>query len=292
VKNQRLAFILLGLVILCGGILLWYIEPWSPPDEPSPATRVLTPIESIEKAGPGGDESQEIATVNLPEGPQQLPPSPPIPQVAPQSSQDERHEAFGLMHSVDHIVRKDEPFEVAGKEWTIADLLQQMQPGSKQTPILPSIRESEIGSTIRKPIAGDRTSPEYYAVRVVLQGENLWNIHFAVIQEYLSRRNIILAQNSDKPLANGSSSGVGRLLKFIEGVVFVYNLNANRIEDNLSLIQPHQIVVFFKISDLFSALDQLQSEDLQRLRYVSHYLRLEQSGRASNLLDRRMLREY
>jgi hypothetical protein len=282
------------VIILCGGVLLlWHLKPWSPPDTPAPATKSSAQIALMEKDGPDRGEAQQLSTADAPVGSEglQLPPSPLMPQVAPQSSQSERHKAFGLMNSIDHIVRKDEPFEVAGKEWTIAELLQNMQPGSSQTPVLPFIQESEIGSSIRKPITGDHSSPEYYAVRVVLLGENLWNIHFAVIQEYLARRSIILAPRSDEPLADGSSSGVGRLLKFIESVVSVYNLDTKRSESNLNSVQPHHIIVFFKISDLFSALDQLQPEDLQRLRYVSNYLRLDQSGNTSDLLDRRLLRE-
>ena len=90
-------------------------------------------------------------------------------------------------------------------------------------------------------------------------------------------------------VSTGQSSGIGRLLKFIEGVVYVYNLNQNRLERDLNLIHPNEIIVFFKISDLFEALDRLQPNDFQNLRYVSNSLRLEHSGQCTDLLDRRAL---
>lgn len=238
---------------------------------------------------------KEMSVTGAAEKSAQLAPPPPLPQLSAESTQLERKEAFGLKNSVDFIVRKDEPFEASGKKWTIEEIQQQLHPEDKQEEVLHPIQEVNVGPSIRKPIAAVQPSgaqsPGYYAVRVVIPGENLWNIHFAIIQEYLARRQVFLAARSDEPSSDGTSSGIGRLLKFIEGVVFVYNLQQNRNEKDPNLIHPHEIVVFFKISDLFAALDQLQPEDLQRLRYVSNYLKLERPGHSTELLDRRFLRE-
>lgn len=219
--------------------------------------------------------------------------SPPLPKIAPEASQDERQDAYGLKNSVDFIVRSDEPFEIAGEKLTVDELLKRLHSEQGQNKILSNIQELDLGSSLRKsikpPFPTDTNAAAYYAVRVVLPGENLWNIHYTIIQEYLARRHITLAPRSDEPFPNGQSSGIGRLLKFIEGVVYVYNLNQNRLERDLNLIHPHEIIIFFKISDLFEALDRLQPNDFQNLRYVSNSLRLEHSGQCTDLLDRQAL---
>lgn len=310
-NKRRFAICLAVVFILTGSVLLWYgyLGNLWPPFSSSDTAKQAPKPAPIETGAAGknphaGKELQQFRKASIPkdlsttdeaEISENLPPPKPLPQVSAESTQLERKEAFGLKNSVDFIVRKDEPFEVSGKKWTIEEIQQHLHPGDKKEEVLRSIQEVEVGPSIRKPIiAGhdaDTQSEGYYAVRVVLPGENLWNIHFSVIQEYLARRQILLASTSDEPSPDGKSSGIGRLLKFIEDVVYVYNLQQNKIETDLNLIHPHEIVVFFKISDLFAALDQLQPEDLQRLRYVSNYLKLESPGKTSDLLDRRVLRE-
>ena len=219
-----------------------------------------------------------------------LPPSPPLPAIPPDASQVERREAFQLRESVDHIVRKDEPFEVGGKKITIGDIL------GAPPEVFPSIVEKDIGSMVRRPIfPGSSSSPGqghgYYGVRHVRPAENIWGIHHAMIREYFARRRIILPKDADKPASDGRSSGVGKLLKFIEGIVYVYNLDKHSFEKDPDRIQPYSIIVFFKISDFFAALDDLQPQDLASIRYVSNSLRLERNRETRDLLDRRALLE-
>jgi hypothetical protein len=205
-----------------------------------------------------------------------LPPSPPLPQVPAESSQSERKQAFGLGNSVDHIILKDEPFEVAGKTFTIDHIQSEIQ-GSK----------TQFDPATGQPPAGPEAP--YYGVRIVQPSENVWKIHFGILREYLARRQVILPKNADRPLPGGRSSGVSRLLKFIESVVVVYNTSDNRIEKNINLVQPHSVVIFFKISDLFKALDQMQPEDWKWLRYVKGSIRVNRPGQTVELIDRRSL---
>jgi hypothetical protein len=134
-------------------------------------------------------------------------------------------------------------------------------------------------------------SQGYYGVRHVRPAENVWSIHHAMIREYFARRGIILPKDADMPAPDGRSSGIGKLLKFIEGAVYVYNLDQRRFEKDLGSLQPYSIVVFFKISDFFAALDGLQPRDLASIRYVSNSLRLERNRETRDLLDRRALLE-
>lgn len=205
-----------------------------------------------------------------------LPPSPPLPQVPPESSQGERKQAFGLENSVDHVVLKDEPFEVAGKPYTIDGILSEIQKSGGRG-------QAAAGST-----RGGPDSP-YYGVRVVQPAENVWKIHFGILREYLARRHVLLPPDADRPLPGGRSSGVSRLLKFIESVVVVYNAGENRVEKNINLIQPHSFVIFFKISDLFKALDQMQPEDWKWLRYARGSIQLDRPGENVEVIDRHSL---
>lgn len=308
-------YIIVAALIGLGGLLVWYgklpesLLPFvsrTPGEQPSPGIpsqqqspqQTTTPGQP--ETAPSGPSSQdnraaipkETSTRADDKTAAALPPSPPLPSMSPQASQAERQQIAGFRDSVDYIVRADEPFEVGGKIWTIDDIRNRLHPEEEKGPVLPQIKEVDVGSSIRKPIvtpASQRPKPpDYYAVRIVQPGDNLWNIHYQIIRDYLARRQIRLAAGADKPHPDGRSSGIGRLLKFIESVVVVYDFDKNRAETDLNLIHAYQIVVFFKISDLLAALDQLQPDDLNRLRYVNNFLQIDRPGAASQLLDRRL----
>lgn len=223
-----------------------------------------------------------------------FPPSPPLPNVPPEASQEERKKAFELTQSVDHIVLKNEPMDVEGRNVSIQQILRELQGTRDFQQLLPTIQESEIGGYVRKPIFPNQSQAppaSYYGVRAVRRGENLWKIHYRIIQEYMARRHIILPPRADEPTANGRSSGVGRLLKFIEKVVFVYNMDRHVLEMNINVIHPDSVLVFFKITDLFAVLDQLKPEDLQWVRFVHDRLRLESPMEKRDLLGRKAFEE-
>lgn len=260
--------------------------------------------EGVEETGAGPENvyvprlPQVVVRVPEPEPasaePPPLLPSPPLPVVPPESTQEERKEAFELRNSVDKILLKDEDLEVEGKPVTISEILGQLHDAKSFQPLIPSIEERDLGGYIKKPIVpvkAPSAQSAYYGVRLVRPAENLWKIHYRIIQEYLARRQIILPPRADEPYPDGRSSGVGRLLKFIEGVVYIYNAGQARLETDRNLIQPHSVLVIFKISDLFEALDQLQPQDIQWLRYVNHRLRLEKPEEGRDLLDSRKLLE-
>ena len=217
-----------------------------------------------------------------------LPPSPPLPVVSPESTQEERKEAFELNRSVDQIVLKNEPLTLEGREVTIEEILRQLQGHKDFRQLFPSIQETEIGGYIRRPVFAPKAREDapavYYGVREVRPGENLWKLHYRIIQEYMARRHIILPPTADEPFPDGRSSGVGRLLKYIENVVVVYNMDQDRLEKDLNAIQPSSVLVFFKISDLFAVLDQLRAEDLRWVRYVNNRLRIERPEESRDLL--------
>jgi hypothetical protein len=257
---------------------------------------------------------------------------------------------FDLGNSIDFLVREREPFPVADRYLTIAEIKDRLStkvpsadlealesnrtewntenPGrdesSRETPkvarVLGSFTEKDLEEpdtpveespagvpeknkiVKRMPVAEAKESPAgsgaeaggaaledlsenvYFGVRIVRPGENIWNIHYEIFREYFKHRDIDLPAQADEPLPDGSSSGVGRLLKFTENVVYVYNVEENRLESNIDLIHPDNLIVFFKASDLFDALDRIGKEDIQWLRYIARRLKLNRPEVQKELL--------
>lgn len=223
-----------------------------------------------------------------------LPPSPPLPQVSPEASQAERQHAFGLFKSVDYIVLRDEPFEVAGQQWTVRRMQADLLGMGNFQPVVPAIEESAIGSSVRKPINAPQALAAhriYYGIRIVRPHESLWGIHYAILREYLARRQIEIPANADQPLSDGRSSGVGRVLKFFEGIVSIYDFKDVHAKLDIDEIRPHSMIVFFRISDVFNALDQVRAEDINRLRFIGDMLRLVHPEQGRDLVNRKSLLE-
>jgi hypothetical protein len=198
-----------------------------------------------------------------------------------------------VKQQLDNAVREqdEQRREALQKASQSADLLAR---NLREVCALPAAKPPAAAAQSASPATGrlySRHEPQstYYGVRLVRPGENLWNIHYAVIQEYFARRNLILAPTADERGPNGRSSGVARLLKFIERVVFVYDLDARRLASNINLLRPYHLLVFFKISDLFAALDQLQPQDINRMHFLSYRLWLQYRGEHRYLLDQNLL---
>lgn len=300
-------FVALAFVVALIGALLWFRgdlkDLWmgrrdTPPEEApghvsSPST---APADTSDRKGgeqPGSHVSPDAASGrdSMERLPGELPPSPPLPDIAPEATQPERRRAFHLEKSVDHIVRKDEPFEAVGGIRTIEEMERALGKPPELGPVLSTIEERDIGEMVRKPIQGTRplssSGESYYGVRVVRPGENLWHIHYGIVREYFERREVILPVYADRPMPDGRSSGVGKLLKFMETIVRVYDVQGRRPEVSLDLIHPEHSLVYFRISELFDALDQLKAEDLRWLRYVRHQILLEGPDEQRELLERR-----
>lgn len=222
------------------------------------------------------------------------------PEVSPQASQQERKEAFGLKTSVDHVVQAQEPFSAHGRQWTVEEIQRRLAAQASQTPQAPGAPQARrnediaLGGYVPKPMpSGISGTPSqhtiYYGVRLVRPGENVWKIHYGVIREYFARRGIALPPRADQPRSDGRSSGLGRLLKFLESIVHVYDTQHNRLVDDINLLQPQNLIVFFNISEVFAALDQLNAQDLEALRYLGSTLQLRGPTQSRVLLNRKDL---
>lgn len=141
-------------------------------------------------------------------------------------------------------------------------------------------QESQVSKPVReitlKEIKeGAAQEPAKYGIHLVKPGDNLWDIHFNFLREYFAKKGIKLAKRADRPGRSGRSSGVARILKYAEKMVFIYSLKDDKLSDNLDLIRPNEKIVVFNISRLDSILRKLDAEKIQRVRLDHGNLTLE-----------------
>ncbi len=307
-ENKKFIWTLLVLLlVLTVGALYVLMKTGRPPLETTPPStqKPAETDQSSAAAGPdkirrpipvAGEERQPAPAVSEP-------PASSYPEVSPETSQEERKDAFGLKTSVDHVVQPQEPFSAHGRQWTVEEIQKRLagraaQPqdhrGLSQEP---GTERKAVGGYLPKPVPA--TSPStasektiYYGVRLVRPGENLWKIHYGVIQEYFARRGIELPPRADQPRADGRSTGIGRLLKFLESIVRVYDARRNRLVDDIDLLHPDDLIVFFNISQLFEALDQVEAKELEALRYLGSTLQIRRPSASRILLNRKELQGF
>ena len=108
---------------------------------------------------------------------------------------------------------------------------------------------------------------ELYGIHVVRPSDNIWNIHFNFLKDLFGHKGIAMSPLADEPTANGTSSGVGKLLKFSENMVAIYNVRERRLEARLDLITPDSKVVVFNFSKVFAMLDQIDYENINHIQF-------------------------
>jgi hypothetical protein len=81
-----------------------------------------------------------------------------------------------------------------------------------------------------------------------------------------------LATDADEPLPTGKSSGVGKILKFAEHMVGVYNLKTKSMSSNLDHLEAGRKVVVFNLSEIFSQLARINPRDLSGVMYDGRVL--------------------
>jgi hypothetical protein len=108
---------------------------------------------------------------------------------------------------------------------------------------------------------------EAYGIYVVRSGDNIWNIHFRFLKEYFSHRQIMLAPMSDEPNVRGISSGIGKILKFSENMVYIYNLKERRLDVDLNLLQPLSKIVVFNMGEVLALLDPIDYRKVNSIKF-------------------------
>jgi F0F1-type ATP synthase membrane subunit b/b' len=107
----------------------------------------------------------------------------------------------------------------------------------------------------------------YLGIRVVRPGANIWEIHFDLLREYFNSRDIKISPLADEPKKSGESSGVGKILKFSEQLVNIYNLETQTFENNLDVIHPMSVIVIYNMTQIFGILDQIDYSVIDRIEF-------------------------
>ncbi|MBU1275054.1 MAG: hypothetical protein KJ720_06735 [Proteobacteria bacterium] len=174
-----------------------------------------------------------------------------------QGEQDQRKKPFGLDKSVDAVARSDESIQVGQKKVPVEELERKLV-------------VEQRGEVREKSLQGQKVSA--WGVHVVRPGENLWGIHYHLLREYLAGRGVQLPARADQPQPKGYSTGVGKILKFAEHMVGVYNLRTGHMSKNLNLLEPGQKVVVFNLSEIFAQLDKVNPHEINGIMYDGRVL--------------------
>lgn len=169
----------------------------------------------------------------------------------------QRKEKYGLTDSVDLIVRADESFIVGGRKVSMEEILE------KAAVKRGEIYEKKIDTTDTMTADDIRE----YGIHVVQPGDNVWNIHFNIIKDYYDSRGISVEPKADEPDESGMSSGVGKILKFSEKTVIIYNLAQGKIDTNIDLIEPLTKIVVYNLSRVFTLLEQISYKNVNRVKF-------------------------
>lgn len=257
-KPSRWPWLLALLVVAVG--LYFIITYWGQeaPQEPTAAKPGLQTA-----AGPAGKEQAQSQDKAL----QPPPPSKNgVVQVDPQGKADQaqaeeqakRKEPYGLDKSLDAVVRSDESIKVGDTVVAVGDLERKLVVGQR-------------GEILEKPL-GETKRVSAWGVHVVRPGENLWDIHYRLLREYLKSRGVDLPSGADRPDPQGFSSGVGKILKFAEHMVGVYNLKTGKMSTDLNLLEAGHKVVVFNLSEIFMELAKIDPHDLSGVMYDGRVL--------------------
>jgi hypothetical protein len=181
--------------------------------------------------------------------------------------QAKRKEPYGLDKSLDAVVRSDESIKVGDTVVAVGDLERKLVVGQR-------------GEILEKPL-GETKRVSAWGVHVVRSGENLWDIHYRLLGEYLKSRGVNLPTGADRPDPQGFSSGVGKILKFAEHMVGVYNVKTGKMSTDLNLLEAGHKVVVFNLSEIFMELAKIDPHDLSGVMYDGRVLLFPETKKKS-----------
>jgi hypothetical protein len=169
----------------------------------------------------------------------------------------ERKAQYGVDKGVDIIAKSHESIKIGDSTVSMQEILEKIRLKSGDI----------VEKDIKSQDAASKEKNESFGIHVVQPGENIWNIHFTFLKDYFDHKGVHLAPRSDEPLESGSSSGVGKILKFSEHTVNIYNIRDHRLDVNLNLIFPLTKVVVYNMDQLFAFLDLIDYKHVNRIQF-------------------------
>jgi hypothetical protein len=168
---------------------------------------------------------------------------------------EERKAQYGVEKSIDMIVRPDESIRVGEDTVPMQQLLDEIR--LKQGEILETDLVAETKSK----------DQDVFGIHVVETGENIWDIHFKLLKDYYDHKGIHLSPLADEPNHLGYSTGVGKILKFSENLVYIYNIRKRKLDTDLHLIYPLSKIVVYNMRRVFTLLDRIDYKDVNRIEF-------------------------
>lgn len=178
---------------------------------------------------------------------------------------EKRKAEFMLDKGVDLIVRADETLKIGDTTVPMQEILDRirLQRGDIVEKNVPGA--ADPAQPRDRPLSAQQA--DAYGIYVVQPGDNIWNVHFRFLRDYFHQRGLRLSPAADEPNRNGSSSGVGKILKFSESMVHIYNLREKKLDTDLDLIHPLTKIVIFDMAQVFSLLDQIDYEHVNHIQF-------------------------
>lgn len=241
--NTRLALLVLCafiLTLIAAGLTVWQRRVEEPPPE-KVETELPVPIappQIIEYIV--DEESEEIDALT-----------------------EKRKAALGVETGIDLIVKADETIKIGGTLVPMREILDRIM--LKRGEIIEGDIDGKVIKETDKLLNG--SAIDAYGIHVIQPGDNIWNIHFHFLRDYFTKRGITLSPLSDEAKATGYSSGVGKLLKFSENMVYIYNIRDRKLDVDLNLIHPLTKVIVFDMGRVFALLDQMDIENVNRIQF-------------------------
>jgi hypothetical protein len=170
---------------------------------------------------------------------------------------ENRKKFLGIQKSLDMIVKSNESFMVGGLKVSMQEILE------KAFTRKGGVYQQEI-------TASGESLPvriKEYGIHVVRPGDNIWNLHFNILREYYSQKNILVSSQADEPISLGQSSGVGKILKFSETMVIIYNLIEKKIVEDINLLEPLSKIVVYNMEEVFTLLEEINYENVDRIQF-------------------------
>ncbi len=169
----------------------------------------------------------------------------------------ERKKSLGIKQSLDMIVRSDEKFIVGGNRISMKEILEKAFTKKGE------VFQEEITGPGQKPLKPVKE----YGIYVVRPGDNIWNIHFNILKEFYNAKGVDVSAKADEPKNQGFSSGVGKILKFSETMVIIFNLIDRNVAEDINLLQPLSKVVVYNMAEVFSLLEEINYENVDRIQF-------------------------
>jgi hypothetical protein len=169
----------------------------------------------------------------------------------------DRKEQYQVGDGIDMLAQSNETVTIQGNRISMKDIQELIRQKTGE------LTEETIGPG-GQPVDA---APEMFGLYVVQPGDNIWNIHFRFLQDHFRQKRIDLSPLADEPNPEGYSSGIGKLLKFSENLVYIYNIKDRTLDSDLNVIEPYSKIIIYKMDTIFQLLDQIDANRIDQIRF-------------------------